>query len=48
MNAVVCIGFAGAMNNLSELLDRVDREAEFAVTRHDRAVARHLPAQSIL
>ena len=48
MNPVVSIGLAEAMNNLSKLLDRVDREGDFTLMRHDQAVARRLPAKSSL
>jgi prevent-host-death family protein len=39
------VGVAEAKNKLSELIDRVGRGEEITITRHDRAIARLVPAQ---
>lgn len=38
------LGAFEAKNKFSELLDRVGRGAEFTITKHDRPVARLVPA----
>ncbi len=40
------LGAFEAKNKFSELLERVGRGAEFTITRHDRPVARLIPAAS--
>ena len=40
----VALGAFEAKNRFSELLNRVDRGAEFTITKHDRPVARLVPA----
>ena len=42
----VALGAFEAKNRFSELLTRVGRGAEFTITKHDRAVARLVPAFS--
>jgi prevent-host-death family protein len=42
--ADVAMGAFEAKNKFSELLDRVGRGAEFTITKHDRPVARLVPA----
>ena len=42
----VALGAFEAKNRFSELLNRVDRGAEFTITKHDRPVARLVPALS--
>lgn len=42
----VAVGAFEAKNRFSELLDRVGRGAEFTITKHDRPVARLVPALS--
>jgi prevent-host-death family protein len=44
--ADVAMGAFEAKNKFSELLDRVGRGAEFTITKHDRPVARLVPAVS--
>ena len=41
----VAMGAFEAKNKFSELLERVGRGAEFTITKHDRPVARLVPAQ---
>lgn len=38
------VPLAEAKNKLSELLDRVSRGEEFTITRHDKDIARLVPA----
>jgi prevent-host-death family protein len=40
----VALGAFEAKNKFSELLERVGRGAEFTITKHDRPVARLVPA----
>lgn len=40
------LGAFEAKNKFSELLERVGRGAEFTITKHDRPVARLVPAAS--
>ena len=40
----VALGAFETKNRFSELLNRVDRGAEFTITKHDRPVARLVPA----
>ena len=40
------LGAFEAKNRFSELLERVGRGAEFTITKHDRPVARLIPAVS--
>ena len=42
----VALGAFEAKNRFSELLNRVGRGAEFTITKHDRPVARLVPAVS--
>jgi prevent-host-death family protein len=42
----VALGAFEAKNKFSELLNRVGRGAEFTITKHDRPVARLVPAVS--
>jgi prevent-host-death family protein len=42
----VAVGAFEAKNRFSQLLDRVGRGAEFTITKHDRPVARLVPALS--
>jgi prevent-host-death family protein len=42
----VAVGAFEAKNKFSELLKRVGRGAEFTITKHDRPVARLVPAVS--
>ena len=44
--ADVALGAFEAKNKFSELLDRVGRGTEFTITKHDRPVARLVPAVS--
>jgi prevent-host-death family protein len=44
--ADVAVGAFEAKNKFSELLDRVGRGMEFTITKHDRPVARLVPALS--
>jgi prevent-host-death family protein len=44
--ADVAVGAFEAKNKFSELLDRVGRGATFTITKHDRPVARLVPAIS--
>ena len=44
--ANVALGAFEAKNKFSELLERVARGAEFTITKHDRPVARLVPARS--
>ena len=44
--ADVAVGAFEAKNKFSELLDRVGRGMEFTITKHDRSVARLVPALS--
>ena len=44
--ADVVLGAFEAKNKFSELLNRVGRGAEFTITKHDRPVARLVPAVS--
>ena len=40
----LAVGAFEAKNKLSQLLERVGRGAEFTITKHDRPVARLVPA----
>jgi prevent-host-death family protein len=44
----VAMGAFEAKNKFSELLERVGRGAEFTITKHDRPVARLVPAVSLV
>ncbi len=44
--ANTALGAFEAKNKFSELLDRVGRGAEFTITKHDRPIARLIPAAS--
>ena len=44
--ADVAVGAFEAKNKFSELLNQVGRGAEFTITKHDRPVARLVPALS--
>ncbi|MDB6165243.1 MAG: prevent-host-death protein [Lacunisphaera sp.] len=45
-NTDTALGAFEAKNKFSELLKRVGRGAEFTITKHDRPVARLIPAVS--
>ena len=45
-SSVTAVGAFEAKNKFSELLDRVGRGAVFTITKHDRPVARLVPARA--